>query len=536
MSAAIGGRSEGIGAAPDRSAAQTTSNVKVQEQQFNKEFNKLSQEEKELVVAGGKFDKIPFGAQLVNLFARKNLRQSQANKFISAPSGANVDRKEAAARVAQLDQVIAEAKAASDANNADRSRLEQQGLNIFSGSPLDLAFSNKAREFNNIISRAQAEKQGIGLQTSTEARKAAFDNFTVVTDKRNGKGRLRGLFDPSGRGGLSKAQAEAIQKQNLPVADLETAKANQAAIIESGQRIPVLNGITDGNAAKRYGRAIQAASTQGVSNLQEKRVQGKEAAQFTDQLLSEDSSRQDKVNSKEFAEFNAPQVAKLDSEIALYERQLKQGYTKSTGKARRIARFDGSGRHTYGNEAEHWANQVSSKLQKARIQRQQLTQLSSNKVVKVADNQSIQRPRAASLFEALGTLNRVLSLPQNSGDRGANSPLKAKIGALNKVQNQRIQEQGKSQSRQQVKLNFEKQLNDINANGELNQKQKKNAIFQAARQRDESLKGKIATNTQFEQSRAGFAASRTNIVSGHTVRSVQDFIDLGRKKRRIGRA
>ena len=542
MSAAIGGRSEGIGAAPDRSAAQTTSKVKSQEQRFQKEFQKLTPEEQELVISGGKFDKFPFGAELGNLFARKNFRQGLANKFLGAPSGANVDRKQAAARVVQLDQAIAEAKKANAQNNADRATLEQQGLNIFAGSPLDIAFSNKTRQFNNIIAQAEAEKKGIGLQTDTKVRKSLFQNFKVVTDKRNGKGRLRGVFDPSGRQGLSVAQTEAIKKQDFLVADEATAIANRDLIAKASAGKSG-RGSLDGNAARRAGRSQRAQDAVGQADLQSRLDNREDKEFFTDQLLSQRST---KASNRQFnqnvADANAERIAELDSKIAPLDAGFREGFVSILGRPvpfqNRTSSNKKSGTNSRGisdKERDQFFEAKGRQRQDLKNQKKALTTIANRDIVKVENNPDINRPRQASLFEALGTLNRVLGLPQFNGDRGSNTTLKAQVGALNKVQNQRISEQKKETSRRDTKINFEKQLNAINANGELNQKQKKAAIFKAARERDEALKGKIVTNTQFEQSRAGFAASRTNIVSGHTVRSVQDFIDLGRKKRRIGR-
>ena len=101
------------------------------------------------------------------------------------------------------------------------------------------------------------------------------------------------------------------------------------------------------------------------------------------------------------------------------------------------------------------------------------------------------------------------------------------------MQNQRLAEQKIEGSKLDVKLNFDKELAEIQGK-DLNQKEKQGLIFAAARKRDEGLQGDTVTNTQFEQSRAGFAASRTNITSGETVRLVQDFIDIARKRRRLG--
>lgn len=544
MSAAIGGRSVNIGSAPDRSAAQTTQAVKTDEQRFRKEFNKLSEEEKQLVISGGKFDKVQVGATPESLFARSEFFQGIANNFIEAPSGANVDRRQAAARVAQLDQVIAEAKAANEQNAADRQRLEESGLQIFSGSPLDLAFSNKTHQFNSIIARATAEKQGIGLQTDTNVRKALFDNFKVITDKRGGTGRNRGVFDVSGRGGLSKSQAEVIQRQELTVADLDTAKSNKDKIIENLTRrrtIRVGKANQDGHSGARIQRGIAQADLEGNRVFTQRIDNRPDAEFFTDQLLSNDLTKTTIINSPEFAEFNKAEIeaAKAKGDPIQAEFAKEVPFQNILGRPvsfqNRLSHNKKSGTNSRGIsdlERQQFHNTKAAELAAARAEEKDLSTLQESPIVKVADNKSIPFNRQASLFEALQTLNRIQGLPQFSGKHGSFDTVgKARLGALTKVQNQRLSEQAKEGSRLAVKKNFESELLKIQSQ-DLNQKDKKAAIFKLARERDAALKGKTVTNTQFEQSRAGFAASRTNIVSGATVKSVQQLIDEGRNRRR----
>ncbi len=342
MSAAIGGRSESIGSAPDKSISQTTSENKKKITLSKKEFENLSDAELAELTGSDPNSKItPFGARLSNLQLRKRFLRNLSAKFITAPSGANIDRSQAKDRITQLDQTINDAKKAQKLNEQERVRLEQSGIKIFAGSLLDLAFSNKTREFSNIISRAESEKQGILLQT-------------------------------------------------------------------------------DSNARKKFAKRVDAGKFQ--------------------------------VNFRR----------------------------SQSGKTEDLAGVTG---------------------------------------------------RKASLFAVLNELNRTLSLPQFSGERGTATGLKADVGVLNKIQNQRLSAEQKSISRTKVKRDFEQELQEISNSGELTQKQKKQKILESVRKRDKGLKTQTVTNTQFEQSRAGFAASRVNIVSGNTVRLIQDFINLGRKKR-----
>lgn len=538
---AIGGRSVNIGAAPDRSAAQTTATLKKDEQRFQKEFSKLSPEEQELVIAGGKFDKVPFGAEFSNLFARKEFRQGLANKFISAPSGANVDRRKAAERVATLNEAIERAKTAKQQNERDRAALEKSGLQIFAGSPLDIAFSNKTRSLNNIIAQAEAEKTGIGIQTDTGVRKKLFGNFKVITDKHFGKGRNRGVFDTSGNQGLNQATVDKIKSGNVTVADLETAKANAEQIKEFSQKrrqFALRTANFDQNSGRRASRTRRQQDQFGNVPLTQKTINIGEKEFFTDQLLSNDTSRVTRIESPEFAEFNKERLDVLSPEIEQKEAALKGGFVNILGRpvpfSKRFSSNIKSGENSKGIsdlEREQFINRKAQELSGLKSEERDLENLAENPIVKVADNKSISKPRQASLFEALSTLNRILGLPQFSGDRGSNPTLKAQVGALNKVQKQRLSEQKKETSRRDVKLKFEKDLADIQSK-DLSQKEKKAQILKLAKERDDALKGKTVTNIQFEQSRAGFAASQVNIPSGATVKTVQQLIEEGRKRRK----
>lgn len=543
MSAAVGGRSEGIGAAPDRSTSQTASTVSKTIQ--GKKFEELSEKEKQIVISGGKFDKVPFGATPEALFTRSEFFKGNANKFLTAPSGANVDRKTAAARVQTLDAVIAQAQAAAAQNGQDRQRLEEQGFEIYSGSPLDIAFSNKAHEYNNIIAQAQSEKIGIELQTETSARKSLFDGFKVITDKRGGTGRNRGVFDPSGRGGLSKEQAAQIQKQELTVADLPTAISNIDKIKAAFNKINatrIRKANQDGHSGARIQRGLRNSDIAGNKNFTQRIDDRPDAEFFTDQLLSNDINKTTVIDSPEFAEINKAEIERqraIGAPIAAQFNRKDGGeaFQEILGRSvpfhRRFSSNMKSGTNSRGVsdlERQQFINTKAAELQATKRAESDLSTIQESPIVKVADNTSIPFNRQASLYEALQTLTRIQGLPQFSGASGSHDTIgKARLGALNKVQNQRIAEQAKEGSRLQTKLNFEKEVQDIQSQN-LNQKEKKAAIIAAAKRRDEGLQGKIASNTQFEQSRAGFAASRVNIQSGNTVRSVQDYIDLGRKK------
>ena len=215
------------------------------------------------------------------------------------------------------------------------------------------------------------------------------------------------------------------------------------------------------------------------------------------------------------------QVADIDQQIAQLDARLRGGYTKDTGRARRVAGYFGNGRPFFGNEADHWANGLGQKREALQNQKSRIVNdvrpatIDERRIKGAGLSRTTGKP--ASLFAVLSTKRVTLGLPQFNGDRGSAPGLKAQVQQGQKIQADRIRSENAAVKRIS-------DIKSIEADNTLTRREKAKAI-QALRKPDN------ITNEQFEASRAGFAAQAVNLPSSVTTRSVQEFIDIGRRLR-----